>query len=221
MGGFVAHRTARQTEIIEESLVIIAEYGMEGLTYRNLSQRLGISIPAFYRHFACKTDILLGIIDYFRECSLGIFQSAESRGVDVVDRLGLFLIGHARLFSQKSGLVTVLFPEEIGVRTRGVRESVLAAITENCERLTALMADGAAAGLLRSDISPKRLAFFLIGSLRLSVTLWRLDEREPDLVQEVGAMWRGLERLIREPGLEEGRSNRGEAGGDLQRSRRC
>jgi TetR/AcrR family transcriptional regulator len=195
----VVDRSARQTEIIEESLVIIAEYGMEGLTYRNLSDRLGISIPAFYRHFPSKADILLGIIDYFREHSAAIFQSAESSGVDAVDRLGLFLIGHARLFSEKSGLVAVLFPEEIGAGTQQVRERVLLAITENRERLTALMADGAAVGLLRSDIPPERLAFFLMGSLRLSVTLWRLNEREDDLVQEVTAAWRDLERLIKCP----------------------
>jgi AcrR family transcriptional regulator len=195
----VVIRSARQTEILEESLAIVAESGMEGLTYRNLSERLGISIPAFYRHFQSKTDILLGIIDYFRELSLETFREAEARGVDDVDRLRLFLNGHAHLFSEKSGLVAVLFPEEMGGTRREVRASVLKAMAENRERLTTLMAGGVAAGLLRSDVSPERLAFFLMGSLRLSVTLWRLSERETDLVQEVDAMWRDLERLIRQP----------------------
>jgi len=192
-------RSARQTEIIEESLAIIAERGMEGLTYRNLSERLGISIPAFYRHFPSKTHILLGIIDYFRELSQEVFLSAEASGGDAVDRLGVFLIGHARLFSERSGLVAVLFPEEIGGTSHEVRGRVLEAMTENRERLTALMANGVATGLLRPDISSERLAFFLMGSLRLSVTLWRLNERETNLVLEVTAMWRDLVQLIGEP----------------------
>ena len=192
-------RSARQTEIIEESLAIIAERGMEGLTYRNLSERLGISIPAFYRHFPSKTHILLGIIDYFRELSQEVFLSAEASGGDAVDRLGVFLIGHARLFSERSGLVVVLFPEEIGGTRHEVRGRVLQAMTENRERLIAVLAEGVAARLVRPDISPERLAFFLMGSLRLSVTLWRLNERESDLVQEVTNMWRDLEQLIRQP----------------------
>jgi len=72
-------------------------------------------------------------------------------------------------------------------------------MTENRERLTALMANGVATGLLRPDISSERLAFFLMGSLRLSVTLWRLNERETNLVLEVTAMWRDLVQLIGEP----------------------
>jgi AcrR family transcriptional regulator len=195
----VANRSARQTAIIEESLILIADCGMDGLTYRNLSEGLGISIPAFYRHFPSKTDILLGIIDYFRELSLEAFNEARESGADAVDRVRVFLIGLARLFSEKSGLVAVLFPEEIGGTRREVRVSVLQAMTENRERISGLMSDGAAAGLLRSDISPTRLAFFLMGSLRLSVTLWRLNEKETDLVEEVGAMWRDLERLIAKP----------------------
>jgi len=195
----VADRSARQTEIIEESLVIIADSGMEGLTYRNLSERLGISIPAFYRHFPSKTHILLGIIDYFRELSQEIFLGAEASAGDALDRLSVFLTGHARLFSERSGLVVVLFPEEIGGTRHEVRGRVLQAMTENRERLIAVLAEGVAARLVRPDISPERLAFFLMGSLRLSVTLWRLNERESDLVQEVTNMWRDLEQLIRQP----------------------
>ena len=192
-------RSARQTEIIEESLALIANCGMDGLTYRNLSERLGISIPAFYRHFPSKTDILLGIIDYFRELSSEAFNEAQASGADAVDTVRVFLIGLARLFCENSGLVAVLFPEEIGGTRREVRGSVLRAMADNRERLTALMADGTAAGLLRSDVSSERLAFFVMGSFRLSVTLWRLNEKETDLVEEVGAMWRDLERLIAKP----------------------
>jgi AcrR family transcriptional regulator len=192
-------RTTRQTEIIEESLRLVAEFGMDGLTYRNLSERFGISVPAFYRHFASKTDILLGIIDYFQEKGARSFQEAQAQGTDPVDRVRIGILGHARLFSEQSGLVAVLFPGEIGGASWELHQAVLKTIQGNHEKITALLAEAAAAGLVRTDVPPERLASVLMASLRLAVTLWRLEERQTDLVGEVTALWEHLRRLISAP----------------------
>ncbi|MCD4664213.1 MAG: TetR/AcrR family transcriptional regulator, partial [Bacteroidales bacterium] len=41
----------RQQQIIEESIKIIDEKGIQGLTIKNLSKAIGISEPGIYRHF--------------------------------------------------------------------------------------------------------------------------------------------------------------------------
>jgi AcrR family transcriptional regulator len=194
-------RTVRQEEIIQEALILIADRGMEELTYRNLSERLGITVPAFYRHFHNKTDILLGIIDYFQEVGSRSFTEAQALGTDPVDKIRLGILGHARLFSEHSGLVAVLFPEEIGGRIREVHQAVLRVILNNHRVITALLREGVAAGLVRDDIPPERLASVLMASLRLAVTLWRLGEKQTDLVAEVTALWEDLRRLIAAPEL--------------------
>jgi AcrR family transcriptional regulator len=195
-------RTVRQTEIIEESLRLVAEFGMEGLTYRNLSERFGISVPAFYRHFASKTDILLGIIEYFQEKGARSFNEAEAQGSDPVDMVRLGVIGHARLFAEQSGLTVVLFPGELGGSSPEVRQAILKIMHCNQERITALLARGAAMGLVRTDISPERLASVLMASLRLTVTVWRLSGRQTDLVAEVAGLWGSLRQLISAPQSE-------------------
>lgn len=192
-------RTARQDEIIQGSLSLIADRGMEGLTYRNLSERFGISIPAFYRHFASKADILQAVIDYVQEVSLRVFESAEALGTDALDTLRLILMGYAEQFAGNSGLAAVLFPDEVGGSDHGMQERVLHHMEENQRRLTALLTDGSATGLVRSDIPAERLAFIVMGSLRLQVTQWRLGGRTDDLVADVAGLWRDLELILRPP----------------------
>ena len=43
---------------MESALGLIAEKGIQGLTIKNLSKKIGISEPAIYRHFDSKSSIL-------------------------------------------------------------------------------------------------------------------------------------------------------------------
>ena len=49
--------TDRQNQIIQESIQLIAQKGIQGLTIKNISKAIGFSEPAIYRHFENKNDI--------------------------------------------------------------------------------------------------------------------------------------------------------------------
>ena len=72
--------TERQQQIIEESIKIIDDKGIQGLTIKNLSKAIGISEPGIYRHFESKTEILLSILNNFKEMAImlaGIMETYE------------------------------------------------------------------------------------------------------------------------------------------------
>ncbi len=48
--------TVRQKQIIQESIQLIADKGIQGLTIKNISKSIGISEPAIYRHFDNKNN---------------------------------------------------------------------------------------------------------------------------------------------------------------------
>lgn len=48
--------TVRQKQIIQQSIQLIADKGIQGLTIKNISKSIGISEPAIYRHFDNKNN---------------------------------------------------------------------------------------------------------------------------------------------------------------------
>jgi len=59
--------TERQQEIINASLELIAESGIQSLTIKNLAKKIGFAESALYRHYENKVQILLAILDYFKQ----------------------------------------------------------------------------------------------------------------------------------------------------------
>ncbi|RLB99365.1 MAG: hypothetical protein DRH90_20735, partial [Deltaproteobacteria bacterium] len=56
----------RQKEIIEISLEILKDGGVQKFTMKEIAKRAGISEQAIYRHFENKLAILAAVIEYFR-----------------------------------------------------------------------------------------------------------------------------------------------------------
>ena len=100
----------RQKEIINASLELIAESGIQSLTIKNLSKKIGLVESAIYRHYASKMQILIAILD-------SISTKTNSENVKEVESiLGLLeerLINHFQTFTEKPALVSVIFAEDL------------------------------------------------------------------------------------------------------------
>lgn len=66
--------TERQQEIINVSLELIAESGIQSLTIKNLAKKIGFAESAIYRHYENKIQILLAILDFFKQNTEHFFQ---------------------------------------------------------------------------------------------------------------------------------------------------
>ena len=82
--------TERQQEIISTALDLISEKGIQGLTIKNLSKKLGITEPAIYRHFENKIQILIALLDLLKKNTSVIFEAelnSDETAVRKVERL--------------------------------------------------------------------------------------------------------------------------------------
>jgi AcrR family transcriptional regulator len=176
--------TDRQQDIVNAAIAIIAEDGIQRLTTKELSRRIGITEPALYRHFENKLAILVAILEHFAEWSAATLRRIVESDLTPDEKIRELFRRHTTRFMESPAASGVLFAEEIFkdprelvdamVRTMGVAEGYVRQILE----------EGISAGVFRRDVPLEHLALTTMGALRLLVTRWRLGRYHFNLYEE-------------------------------------
>ncbi len=188
--------TERQKEIIDVSIKIIAEKGIQQLTIKNISKSMGISEPAIYRHFNSKMDILLAILSNFKENNHIISTNILSNQTSSIDKIEFVLINHFKQFTTNPALAAVIFSEEIFQNDKRLAEQVNLIMQMNQKMIIKILKSGQQNNEIRNDISKKQLSIIIMGALRFLVTRWRLSKYSFNLKQEGTDLWSSIKKIL-------------------------
>jgi len=189
-------QTERQKEIIEVALDLISEKGIQGLTIKNLSKRIGISEPAIYRHYDSKTDILIAILDFFNNNTEQIFKNELQKVDKSIDKIEHLFTKHFASFSAKPSLVSVIFSEEIFRNEPLLIDKISKLIEKNQRILAEIVSVGQKNGEIRTDIEAEHLSTMIIGTLRLFVKRWQFSAYSFNLSKEGNKLIKSIKLLI-------------------------
>ncbi|MBP7736535.1 MAG: TetR/AcrR family transcriptional regulator [Spirochaetes bacterium] len=176
--------TLRQHEILDDALDIIARYGMQRMTIKNLAHAVKVSEPALYRHFKSKFDILMTILVRYGSNLQELFKQSEHETVSSVDAIETFYTGMFRGFEKQPALSIVIFSEDLFRYDRRLSHEVTTIIKLTHERIYKILKEGVRRGEVRSDVPAKQLAWMVMGIMRLLITRWRISDYRLGLVKE-------------------------------------
>ena len=188
--------TERQEQIVEASVNLIAEKGIQGFTIKNLSKAIGISEPGIYRHFENKTKILLTILDQFLNMAQMLSGLVENNKLSAVQNISFMFGKIVDLFSETPALVSVIFSEEIFKNERVLKNKIIEIFNTNELTIEKIMLKGQENKEIRKDIDEKNLALLTMGSLRLMVKRWDLNDYNFDLKKEGNRLIASVETII-------------------------
>jgi AcrR family transcriptional regulator len=144
------HHGDLQNTLIEETIRIIAEEGVESVTLRALSKRLGVSRTAPYRHFADKTQLLSRVatigFERFRE---HLQQAYQQHNGDVLQRFRQMGRGYIHFALQNPSYYKLMFSEPMLAENRS--PELEAASNASFEQLVNILQQCQQAGLLKKD----------------------------------------------------------------------
>jgi AcrR family transcriptional regulator len=189
-------QTDRQKEIIRVSLDLISEKGIQGLTIKNLAGRIGISEPAIYRHYENKIEILLAILDLFRENTVRVFEGEKNFAGTALDKIEYIFSRQFRILAETPQLVAVIFSEEI-FRNEPVLMERIGAIMDQINRsVTEIITLGQTKREVRQDVEAGHLAIMIMGGLRLFVKRWQMKAYSFDLMSEGASFLKTVKIII-------------------------
>ncbi|WP_297098960.1 TetR/AcrR family transcriptional regulator [uncultured Draconibacterium sp.] len=174
----------RQQQIIDVSLELISENGIQGLTIKNLAKKIGFSESAIYRHYENKIEILVAILNYFKENTEHIFVTELKSDEDTITKIQNLFINQFRIFTKSPSFLAVIFSEELFRNETILSERVAEIMNNNLDTLTQIIRIGQNKGELRNDIEASHLALVVMGALRLFVKKWQISNHSFDLRKE-------------------------------------
>ena len=185
----------RQQQIIETAIKLIAEKGIQNLTTKNLSKEIGISEPALYRHFDNKSDILKGVIEYFRIKMQPAIKKLN-RSVNSLNKIESFILEHLKIISENPNFAKVIFSE-----ANFQNEEILIIKMNNMMKqshkiLEIVVQTGQSKNEIRTDISSLSIIRMIIGSMRLLVTQWSMSGMIFNLETEGEQLCTDMKKLI-------------------------
>jgi len=174
-------QTERQIEIIEAALELITEKGIQGMTIKNLSKKIGITEPAIYRHFESKTEILLGVLNNFKEMAVMISGLMENYEAVAMEKISFMFSKMLDLFSEHPSIVSVVFSEEIFKNEEVLKTRIVEILNLHAQTIESIVEKGQLEKNVREDIDKESLALIAMGSFRLLVKRWDLNNHNFDL----------------------------------------
>ncbi|MBR9979265.1 MAG: TetR/AcrR family transcriptional regulator [Bacteroidetes bacterium] len=183
-------------EIIQAATQLISERSIQELTIKNLSARIGVTEAALYRHFRSKVDILVAILEQFREHGEVVRREALQRNAGPMELLEFIFLTHVRTFVEKPYLADVVFSEEIFQNEDRLADMVRSMMQQNFDAFVGMMRQGQQAGSIRNDIAAVELTTIFVGALRMLITRWRLQRFTDNLEHDGVSMWKALQRIL-------------------------
>ena len=184
----------RQKEIIRASLELIAESGIQGLTIKNLSKKIGLVESAIYRHYESKTQILVAILDSIQ----GQTKSNDFTQVgSIISFLEKKFENHFQVFTENPALVSVVFAEDLFQNDPLLVEKTKTKLKKSISELSELTKIGQQKGEIRRDIDHEQVSIIINGSVRMLVKQWKMFGYSFDLQTKGSELIKSLRLLLK------------------------
>jgi TetR/AcrR family transcriptional regulator, fatty acid metabolism regulator protein len=185
----------RQQQIIETAIKLIAEKGIQNLTIRNLSEEIGVTEPALYRHFDNKLEILKAVIKYFRIKMQPAIKNLD-KSINSLNKIESFILEHLKIISQNPNLAKVIFSEANFQNEENLILKMNNMMKQSHIILETVVQSGQSRNEIRTDVTSLSIIRMIIGSMRLLVTQWSMSGMIFNLETEGKQLCADMKKLI-------------------------
>lgn len=187
----------RQQEIVDVSIRLIAENGIQYLTVKNIAREMGFSEPALYRHFSSKSSIIMAILHHFQEISSFVLTETEDSKLSCCDKIEKFLFDRYNRFAANPLTTRVMFAEGIFQNNQKYSAKMLEIMHQHAEVMQKIILIGQQNHEIRLDVPAREIFRMVFGSMRLLVTQWCLSNFSFDLKLEGKMLWLAVQKMMK------------------------
>ena len=97
----------RRELVIFTAIDVINEYGIQGISTKEIAKRQGIAESTIYKHFKAKKDIILAVLDYYSQFDSDIFVTALDQSNSPIEAILLFTKSYAEYYENYPAITAI------------------------------------------------------------------------------------------------------------------
>ncbi len=188
--------TNRQNEILKASINIIHFDGIQGFTIKNLSNKIGFTEAAIYRHFKSKNEILCSVLDSFIIKLENFVTSLNEKEISSFDKIKLIYDRLSIIFSEKPAYVSIIFAEEIFKNNKSLSKKVGKILKINNDIFKTIIEKGQKNHEITKNIESQELTLITMGAFRLMVKNWKMCDFSFNLKNKSKKLFSSIKMLL-------------------------
>lgn len=189
--------TPRQLEIIEAAGKILTSSGVSGLTIKNLAKEMQFSESAIYRHFTSKEEIILAMLEYLAITIDERLQNAIRAADEPEVKFTAMFQSQFAFFESQRHFVVAVFSDGLLKESQSINEAILKLLGIIVKNLFPILLEGRQKGVFSDTVPLEDLMYILMGTFRLQMFRWRLEDFQFDINETGNKMIQSVLTLIK------------------------
>jgi AcrR family transcriptional regulator len=188
--------TDRQMEIINKSMEIIAEGGIQALSTKNLAISMDFTEAAIYRHFKSKLEILMTLLDVLLHNIDAELKVTEESDFAPRQKFIKFFEIRTEEFIKNPSQASVIFADDIFINEEVLINKLREIMDHVRDHLIAWAEEAQSTGEFRQDVPIKHIAHIYMSSYRVLIGRWKMDGYKEDLKTQVNKLFKTLDTIF-------------------------
>lgn len=161
--------------LILSTIEVISEYGLQGLTTREVAKRQGISESTIFKHYKTKNELILAVLEYFSQYDQAIIESLGLKEFKPIEAITYFVEAYVTYYENYPEITAITLSYEGLIHEVELSDVVKRIFTKRVNTIQSLIEDAKRQHEISRDVDPACLADLILGLERVAVLRWRLE----------------------------------------------
>lgn len=188
---------ARQAEIVAAALALSALRSPADITTADISDELGLSQGALFKHFATKEAIWLAVMEWVSATLPARLEQAQAQLTSPTEALRAVFLAHVRFVMQHPGVPSIVFHELQQATDSPLKQRVRSVQQRYRQLLERLLARAVEAGESASSLDQAAAATLFLGMVQGLVMQSMLADQPQSLLEQAERVFAVYRRAIR------------------------
>jgi AcrR family transcriptional regulator len=187
---------ARQEQLAEAAMDMIATEGVNALSIAGIAERVGIVPSAFYRHYKSKDDVLDAILDQLRNKLLGNVAAVRKETGKSTERLKRLMQRHVGLLAENHVIPQIVFSDSFYAGHPERKNKVKGIVSAYLREVQQMVVEGQKDGTISNGVSPETVSVMFLGMVLPTAVLGNVAGGRFDVNRYVENAWPVFKRGI-------------------------